>query len=110
MACQAVCQAGNFIFWLLQMTVKAPAHVHFPGCACDRHATNIAMAGLTIFTGLQVYLMTEINKFRLLANASPRNWLAALPVTSHRLDGCVIRRNETVAAHTFFQGRYSGYV
>ena len=110
MARQAVRQASNLVFRLLQMAIQAPTHVHLHGGSCDRHVTDVTVAGFTILACPQVRLMAEVNEFRLFANADPWDWFAALPITRQGLDSRAVSRNGGMAAHTFFHGWYPGYV
>ena len=109
MAYQAVRQAGNFIFGLLQMAIQTPAHVHLHYRSGDRHATDITMAGFTILACPQVSLMIEVNEFGLPAYADPRDWLATLPIAGQGPDRITVGGNDHVAAHTFLHGGNSGY-
>src|SRR3990172_1057654 len=95
---QAVRQAGNLIFGLLQVTIQTPAHVHLQNRSCDRHATDITMAGFAVLTCPQVGLVAEVDEFGLPAYANPRDRLASLPIAGQDLDGSLISRNDGMAA------------
>ena len=92
------------------MALQAPAHVHLYRSPCDRHATDIAVTGFTIFACPQMGLMVEVNEFGLLAYTDPRDWLAALPIAGKGPDRIPIGGNHLVAAHAFLHGGYPSYI
>jgi hypothetical protein len=110
MARQAVRQSGDLFFGLFQVAIQTPTHVHLHYGLCDRHLTDVTMAGFTIFACPQVSLMTEINEFRLIVYTAPGDWLTALPVACQSLNCLPVSGDYGMAAHTFLHGRYSGYV
>jgi hypothetical protein len=110
MARKAVCQSGDLIFGLLQVTIQAPAHVHLDRWPGNCHATHISMTSLTINAGLQMGLMAEIDKIGLLIYTDPGDRLATLPVTAQCLNCLVVGCNDGMTAHTFLHGRNTSYI
>jgi hypothetical protein len=77
-ASQAVSETAYFTFGLVQVAIKTPTHIHFHELSGHIHLTDIAMAGFTVQTCTEMWLVVEIYKIRLYVDPGPRNGFPTL--------------------------------
>ena len=70
--------------------------------------TYIPMAGLAIYSGINVYGMVEEYKAGQLVNSLPGDWLLIFPIDRHLLDKWVGRVDHVMAAHALFYTGHTG--